>query len=86
MKELASDERIKEIIEEFNNLQIDKSNDLFASLYEFDRVSKQVFIVIEEHQDIYAFADLEKMLKEKIHKKILLAYIKNNKIFDNYLE
>lgn len=86
MKKLASDERVKEIIEEFNNLQIVKSNDLFASLYEFDRATKQVFIVIEEHQDIYAFAELQQMLKEKVHRKILLSYIKNNKIFDNYLE
>ena len=86
MKKLVSDERIKEIIEEFNALQVGNNNDLFASLYEFDRTSKQVFIIIEEHQDIYAFEELEKMLKEKVHKKVLLAYVKNNKIFDNYLE
>lgn len=86
MKDLTSNEFIKEIIEEFNDSQIAKSGELFASLYEFDASTRQIFIVIEEHQEIYDFKELEKMLQKNIHSDILLGFIKNNKLFDNYLE
>jgi hypothetical protein len=79
-------EEIKEIIAEFNSSLIDDGDEAFAAFYEYDKETKQVFIVMEEHQKQSSFKELGETIKEKLGRRILLSFIRNNKLFDTHLE
>ena len=82
MTETTIEEEIIKLVDHFNDLQVDLNTDLFAAFKEYDRTTEQVFLIIEEHQQVDGFVKLQEILQETLGKKILTAFIKNNRLFD----